>query len=340
MLLKINYIPVYYTLLQYFFMASSSSSSSSDSSDSEPEDDASSATSTRMPQVGEGWQRISDQKYFIVVKIDRSPRKRLTLPHVILISKGDEPVQFPFYRFTNYYSYKDRGVKADEAWKLKNDTYEPVYLTTGSVYEKVTRNGTTVWETRISYHPEEASSNISISELLRRFQHMASPLSGAASSSASTVQNDGSGGGGEATSSTTIDLTQDFSDDDEAKQRKRKRETKAELKKEGKCPVCYADIFSNKEEHLLVDRIKEQNGKLKIGVKTVKILTCCGNPIHYSCYMQQKERMTRCPACNQKFDSLRDEDRLRDPKDVKITTTKVEVDVDTVVYRLSCQLKF
>ena len=155
--------------------------------------------------------------------------------------------------------------------------------------------------------------------------------SGAASSSATAVQNDGSEGGGEGATSSNVNS-----------QRKRKRKTKAELKKEGVCPVCQDDIFSNKEGNVFEDRIQQQNGKLQIGARTVKILKCCGNAIHYSCFIQHKSTSgrTKCPACGVNWRSLKDEDRVRDPEDVEIKSTEETVTVDTVVYRLSCQLKF
>ena len=291
-------------------------------------------------KLGEGWVRNEDKKYFIVVKIDPDA----TQPTVTLISKDNKPVQFLLFHFTNYYTYKDKGVQAGEAWVPVVTpvlTPDEVFFTDGSVIERVRSNRTTVWETRISIElEEEASVSKSISDLLRHYQHTASPLSGTGSSGASiSVQNDGSGGGGGATSNATIDLTGD-SPKSLGKQGKRKRETEAKLKKKGVCPVCQDDIFSNKEGNVFKDRIKQQNdGKLQIGYRTVKILKCCGNAIHYTCYLQWKENKT-CPACGVDWNSLLDEDRVRDPEDVAIKSTEQTVTVDTVVYRLSCQLKF
>ena len=133
-----------------------------------------------------------------------------------------------------------------------------------------------------------------------------------------------------------------------AKKRKRERPEDETLKTEGVCPVCQLDIHSNRE-NVLDDKITiKDDGKVKIGFSTVKVLLCCGAAIHYSCFKQiiNGDGEKKCPNCQGPWGYADNNTRdrletvwLRDPKDVTVTEEEKTVTIQKIVYRCR-HLKF
>ena len=193
--------------------------------------------------------------------------------------------------------------------------------------------------------------------------------SGAASSAATAVQNDGSGGGGGATSRPNVPVESDdevvflrtsTASTSSNNPRKRRRKTKEEkdderearnnrIKSDQLCPICQESLNTNLEDPEK-QKIVIDGGKVLIGDQRVKILKCCGNTIHYTCFIRYVEANKnkdnlKCPF-NDELGKVQKvpngvedfvDKWLRDPNGI----VRKEIPAHSkIVYRVSCQLKF
>lgn len=326
-------------------------------------DDSEDDSSARQPQVGEGWVQDNDQKYCIVVRIAEGD--------VWLVTKDNWGV-VSLNRFANSFSYKDEGVKIGQKWSLKSR--ENVLFRITSVPRFRREDSYYFMTGLLILNNGKTYKNINLYKILRDFKRVepdnsGAGSSGAASSSATStrqpataVQNDGSGGGGEGATSRpnvpvdVIDLTNEGTSSNVNSQRKRKRQKKEEkekkearnnrIKSDQVCPICQESLNNNLDNPN--EEIVIAGGKVLIGDQRVKILKCCGNAIHYTCFLRYVEAnkdksKVKCPFNDELGKVPKNgvknfvDKWLRDPNSIVRKEIPAHI---KIVYRLSCQLKF
>ena len=282
----------------------------------------------RQPQVGEGWRRKSDQQYFIIVRVSKP---------LVLISANETGNLFStLQNLSRDFEYVDEGVQIGQRWQATRDvvgvinTGEIITITDLPIYFTLDQS-TNQYDWYVGGYANEGDENdeikLSVTKLLQSMTHLPS----------------------------VTDLTNEGTSSNVNSQRKRKRQKKEENDKEDRnnrikddqvCPICQESLnnnLDNPEEKIVID-----GGKVLIGNQRVKILKCCGNAIHYTCFLRYVEAnknksKVKCPFNDELGKVPKNgvqnfvDKWLRDPNSI----VRKEIPKHSkIVYRLSCQLKF